>query len=204
MPFIPFPDVPLLAGVPALIRSAGQTIPIVTQQPPLAVAKNLNAIKWGIFSIDGGEVLIPDSFISFEYKAEQKIPTYPIEDGSFASYNKIALPFDLRLIVSCNGNGALPKSEFLSTIQAMQESLDVYDIVTPDDTYNNCNLIHYDYRRDAHNGISLITAQLWFQEVRIAQSSSPNTAQPDGADSKNNGQVSPIPSIVQTTNVIGN
>lgn len=194
MPLIPYPDIPPLPGVPALNRSnnasyAAAALTILGELLP----NNLFGTKWAIIDQTGSIALKPDSFVSFEYKNERKIPNYPIEEGSFESYNKIALPFDCRLIVSCSGNGQMSKGQFLETIQQMLDSLDLFTISTPNYDYTNCNLIHVDYRRESRQGVSLILAQLWFQEIRIAQQPSAPTAQPSGAATNSFGQLSPVP-----------
>jgi hypothetical protein len=197
MPNIPYPNVPPLPGVPALARSnnaqfAGAALNIVGQLLPLS----LFGTKWGIVDKNGAAVISPDSFVDFEYREERKIPNYPIEQGSFNSYNKVAVPFDIRVTVSCSGNtlgvpGRMSKQAFLTAIQALLNSLDLVSVVTPNNTYNNCNLVHVDYRREARQGATLILAQLWFQEVRIAQKPVVPTAQPSGTSSTSFGQLSP-------------
>ena len=192
MPLIPYPDVPPLPGVPAINRnSAGYVAAALTIVGEL-LPYNLFGTQWSIVDQTGSISLKPDSFVSFEYRNERKIPNYPVEEGSFESYNKVALPFDCRLIVSCNGNGQMTKANFLETIQQMLDSLDLFTINTPNYSYANCNLIHVDYRRESRQGVSLILAQLWFQEIRIAQQEAANTVEPSGAATQNNGQVQVI------------
>ena len=192
MPNIPYPNVPNLPGVPALARSnnaqfVGAALTIVGELLPL----NLFGTKWGIVSSSGASVIIPDSFVDFEYREERKIPNYPIEQGSFQSYNKVSVPFDCRVTVSCSGNGKMSKQNFLAAIQKLLNSLDLVSVVTPNVTYENCNLVHVDYRREARQGATLILAQLWFQEVKIAQKPVVPTAAPSGAKSTSFGQLSP-------------
>jgi len=203
MPLIPYPDVPMLAGVPPLNRQAGQTIP-TPQIQPATVTNNAQGVSWGIVDSSGNDVLTPDSFIEFEYKEEYKIPVYPIEQGGFSSYNKVAIPFDLRLTVTCGGQGASTREDFLLSVESLLSSTTLVSVITPNDTYDNCNLIHFDYRREAKQGLSLLIVQLWFQEVRIAQASVPTTAQPSGATPSNNGQVNPVnvPSTSPATNAV--
>ena len=43
--------------------------------------------------LTGTYALEPDSFVKFEYKKDNKIPNYPIEQGSFQTYNKVSLPY---------------------------------------------------------------------------------------------------------------
>lgn len=192
MPNIPYPNVPKLPGVPALARSnnaqfVAAALTIIGEILPLG----LFGTKWGIVDKNGSSVIVPDSFVDFEYREERKIPNYPIEQGSFQSYNKVALPFDCRVTVSCSGNGKMSKQAFLTAIQALLNSLDLVSVVTPNITYDNCNLVHVDYRREARQGATLILAQLWFQEVRIAQKPVVPTAKPSGAKSTSFGQLSP-------------
>lgn len=218
MPNIPYPNVPPLPGVPALARSnnaqfVAAGLNIIGQLLPFS----LFGTKWGIIDKNGAAVITPDSFVDFEFREERKIPNYPIEQGSFQSYNKVAVPFDLRVTVSCSGNtlgvgGRMSKQAFLEAIQKLLNSLDLVSVVTPNITYNNCNLVHVDYRREARQGATLILAQLWFQEVRIAQKPVVPTAKPSGAKSTSFGQLSPTttpsgtygtfnPSIVNSTGI---
>lgn len=200
MPLIPYPNVPNLPGVPALSRSnnaqfAAAALTVVGELLPL----NLFGTKWAILDKNGNNVLIPDNFVNFEYREEAKIPTYPVENGGFASYNKVRLPFDCRLTVTCSGNGAMKKGQFIQAINNLLHGTDLVSIVTPDAQYQNCNLIHVDYRKEARSGATLLIVQLWFQLVRqITQPINP-TAQPSGQPVQNNGQVSPVP---PTTNDI--
>lgn len=193
MPLIPYPDIPMLPGVPAIPRSPKVPTPAPTTVPPAQIPTNYFGNPWGFVFNNGLVPLTPDSFIDFEYREERKIPNYPIEGGGFQSYNKVALPFDVRVTVSCNGNGAMTKENFLNTIEELINSLALINVITPNKTYESCNLIHVDYRREAKQGVSLIVAQLWFQQVRVVQAAIPVTTQPSGATPQNNGQVSPVP-----------
>lgn len=192
MPLIPYPNVPKLPGVPALNRSnnaqfVGAALTIVGELLPL----NLFGPRWAIVNQTGTTKLTPDSFVDFEYREEHKIPNYPIEKGSFQSYNKVALPFDARVTVTCSGNGAMKKQAFLAAVEKLLSSLDLLTLVTPDGNYSNCNLVHVDYRREARQGATMIIAQLWLQEVRIAQQPSAPTTQPSGSANTPLGQLSP-------------
>jgi hypothetical protein len=192
MAFIPFPDVPDVPGVPNVPRQIGAITPDAGDELTSDSAIYNPAPQWAIVDSTGDAALSPDSVVELEYRGEMRICSHPVEQGSFASYNKIAVPFDVRVVLSCNGNGPMSRDQFLSAIETMRESTDLVSIVTPDDVYQNCNLVHVDYRRDARQGVSLILVQLWFQEVRQGSSTTTSTAQPDGADSSQQGQVSPV------------
>jgi len=190
MPNIPYPNVPALPGVPALARSNNSQF-VAAALTGEILPLNLFGTTWGIVDENGSALLTPDSFVDFEYREEYKIPIYPLEEGSFQSYNKVAMPFDCRVTVSCSGNGKMSKEAFLAAIEKLLSSLTLCSVVTPNGTYKSCNLIHVDYRREARQGATLIIAQLWFQEIRIAQQPVVPTASPSGASSTSLGQLSP-------------
>lgn len=192
MAFIPYPDVPDVAGVPNVPRQIGAIAPDAGSELTSDSTSYNPAPQWAIVDSTGNPALSPDSVIEFEYRGEMRVCSHPVEQGSFAAYNKIAIPFDVRVVLSCNGNGPMSRDQFLSAVESMRESTDLVSIVTPDDVLDNCNLVHVDYRREARQGVSLIFVQLWFKEIRQGSSTTTSTAQPDGADSSQQGQVSPI------------
>lgn len=145
-------------------------------------------VRWGVY-LNGALVVEPDSVISLDYKKDWHISDYPVEQGSFESYNKVRLPFEVRVMMTMGGTET-ERNAFLSTIEDISDSYDLYDVVTPDFTYVNANITHFDYRRTAENGVSLIAVTLWLQEVRLEASSEfTETAQPGSADQVNGGTV---------------
>lgn len=195
MSLIPYPNVPPLPGVPALNRSSspfvGAGLNILAQTG--AVNNIFKKKIWSITDTKTTQVLLqPDSFVDFEYREDRKIPTYPIEDGSFQSYNKVSLPYDIRVTVTCGGNGTMTKGAFLTAINDMLNNLTLVDVATPDAKYVSTNLIHADYRRDSRHGATLLIVQLHFQKVRVVQQPAPPTTQPSGAKPSSNGAVTPV------------
>lgn len=193
MPLIPYPNVPALPGVPALARSnnsqfVGAALNIVGQLLPA----DLFGPKWAILSSTGGYFIQPDSFVAFEYREDRKIPTYPMEKGGFQSYNKVAMPFDIRVTVTCSGNGKMKKAEFLTRLQEGMDSTELLKVSTPEREYDSCNLVHVDYRKESMHGATLIIAQLYLQQIRIAQIAAPPTTAPSGASKTPLGQLSPV------------
>lgn len=204
MSLIPYPNVPPLPGVPAINRNSAGYVGAALNIAAQLLPNNLFGTKWAITDASGNLALVPDSFVNFEYKNERKIPNYPVEGGSFSNYNKVAMPFDCRCVVTCSGNGAMSKQKFLLALQKYLDSLTLLTISTPDASYPNLNLVHVDYRRESSQGATLLLVQLWFQEVRIAQkSAAPKTAKPSGSVSVDIGQVSPVPpSAAQNKNIL--
>jgi hypothetical protein len=170
------------------VNTANITTPFFTQN-----SASLGSAKITNIKIKGNYALQPDSFIKFEYKETHKIPNYPVEQGSFQSYNKVTLPYEIKLIVT--KSGIFNITPFINQILLLLNSTDLLSIVTPDKIYNSANLVNFDYRKESKNGAVLLIAELTFQEVRIAPNPALPTAAPSGAKITPLGQVSPLPAM---------
>jgi hypothetical protein len=127
--------------------------------------------------------------VDFDLRAEQRLAIFPIEKGSFGSYNKVAMPFEARMKMNKAGTES-DRTDFLNACDAALKSLKLYTAVTPEVTYDNASVEHYDYRRTSENGVQLITVELWLQEVRVAASPTfSNTKTPQGQDAQQDGAV---------------
>lgn len=197
MPLIPYPDVPDAPGVPNVPRAPASaesqgTLSEVTVSGSDEVTTAPQATDWAILDDRGAVVLQPDSFISFEYRGEQKISNYPVEQGSFASYNKVAMPFDIRVVIACGGQDAMTRQDFVTALDDMLADINLYSLSTPDFVYDDVNLVHVNYRREAKQGVTLLLAELWFNEIRQSATATVKTQQPSGAEATANGQVAPV------------
>ena len=125
-------------------------------------------------------IILADSFLSITYHNESNLPMFPIENGAFQTYNKVATPYDLTVrLAKANTIGITGISDvsatrdamktFLATLESMVSDTNLYAIVTPDAIYNNANLKGYDYKREINNGAGVILADLHFVEIRAAQ-----------------------------------
>ena len=180
MPLIQFPNVPNVPGVPAILRSI--TVPTPGALLNSAISGIVDAIfgptVWGIFDKGGKAALSPDAFLGIDYRNEARVSNYPQEKGAFASYNKVQTPFDCRVKLTISGDKA-SRTKFLATCDAMVKSLDLFTVITPEVSYASASLQSYDYRRDDKNGVSMLTVDLDFTEVRITVASqSAATSQP--------------------------
>lgn len=176
MPIIVVPayaNVPFAAGVPFMKRSLAYP---PTPDPALATADGANlpgtgaaaqASNWGIFDQYGAQLLAPDSMLAFSFSNEYRVSDYPQEEGAFASYNKVAMPYDARVVMTVGGS-ELKRAGFLATISGLLASLDLVDVVTPDRTYLSANVVHYDYDRTAESGVSLLKVSIFLREIRSA------------------------------------
>lgn len=178
-------NVPLAPGVPPIQRAA------LALTSALLIADHILQsyffISWGIFSKNGLPVLTGDSVISVDLRKEYHIADFPVEEGGFASYNKVSKPGDIRLTFTVGGSTEA-RSQFLKTVDSMASSLELFTVVTPEVVYPTMNVVHYDYGRSQRSGVSLLTVTVFCNEVRIAATSVfTQTETPAGEDPQVNG-----------------
>jgi hypothetical protein len=220
----PTVDVPAAPGIPPVIRSATAAVDTIglLVADAVTIVRLFEGPQWGIFSSTGAPALIGDSVIAVDYRKEYAIPDYPIEEGAFASYNKVQRPFDVRVSFANTGKlsilgsllsgGAIGslitgvdpntagRRRFLQQVDAAIASLDMFTVVTPEASYANVNLIHADYRREAAGGgATMIRIDVWCQEVRFG-----SRATSTGTESTDPAAADPNSAQPSTTNVGAN
>jgi len=205
-PLVPTPlfaNVPLNPGVPIMLRAPGflaYVAPALLLADALGITSLFLGPQWGIFSTDGSPFAIPDAVVSVDFRRQFRLSDYPIEDGGFASYNKVAIPYDARVTFAVG----IDRAGFLEDVDMASRSLDLFDIVTRDFVYRNGNVIHYDYRREASNGVSLIKVDVWLQQVHILPKPDfVKSKAPEGAASSNTGTVQGKPALLPTGQILG-
>lgn len=153
---------------------------------------------WGIFVSKESPVdplIQPDSFLALDYHREWAVADFPMEQGAFSSYDKVAKPFDVRLRLAKGGSEAA-RAAFLADMETLGESLVLYDVVTPTRTYLGVTISSIGYQQTAKNGVGLITVEVGLRQVRETASSAMSAAivQDQGsADPANGGAVQPQP-----------
>lgn len=205
-----YPDVPQAPGVPAVFRAPAQAPllgAILLTADVLDVVSMFGLPQWGIYTTDGQIVAIPDNVVSVDHRREFRISDYPVEQGGFASYNKVALPFDVRVRMSVASGGlggialtgnVAARSAFLEALDAAATSLNLYAVITPEWTFPSVNIVHYDYRREIRSGVGMIVVDVWLEEVRQTGTSQfSQTQSPQGAAQQNDGTVQAQPATVQ-------
>ena len=185
------PNVP---GVPALLRSA--TVPTKGQLLNGALGAVAEFLfgknMWGVYDAKGNLAIDADSFLSIDYQNGSRISNAPQEKGTFASYNKVANPYDCSVVLAIGADKAA-RTKFLSRLEDIGNSVELYTVVTPERTYTNATLESYTYKREATNGVTLIKAQLNFVQIRNSAITTqtkprdPSSYVPDSV-----GQLSPI------------
>jgi hypothetical protein len=147
---------------------------------------------WGVFE-GGAPVVVCDSVQDLSFRQEWAISDYPVEGGAFESYDKVSLPFDIR--IRFNAGSAASRAALLASLDAIAPTTNVYDVVTPDAVYNSVTVSHVDYHRASNRGLGLLSVEVWFlwvNEQSSLASASGNTATPSGASPVNGGTVQPF------------
>jgi hypothetical protein len=198
-----FPDVPKVPGVPAVARSLLN--PGTTTEPKLtedsitvtATAKS----QWGIYTSAGALALEPDSISAVGYDAEYRLADYPIEEGGFETYDKVALPFQNRVVMT-KGGTLEQRRAFLKAIEELRGDLELYNVVTPEWTYLDVNIVRVGIDRSREQGAGLLTVEVQLQEIRQnATASFSQTRDPASADPVSNGSVQAKATDVATSEV---
>jgi len=192
-----FPNFP---GVPALLSNP---VPAATllASPAISNLLDMLAPKWGVFNTSGAQAIVPDSFLDLDYVNSSIIPTHPQEQGAFASYNKVQNPRAHAISMS-KGGGKKEMTDFLTLLESLADSLELFTIVTPNRSYSRTNIDKCEYRRTAFNGAGIIIATIHFTEIRQAAAVfsqpggiSTTSTVPSAQAVTENGQV--YPSVVQ-------
>lgn len=157
----------MIPGVPSVPASVNLFASVA-----LLVSDLINSLlgfgapEWGIFQ-DGFSLVEADSVISLGYKQDWAISTYPVEEGAFQSYNKVDTPYTARVRFATGGSQS-DRQNLLDSIAAIAGTLDLYDVVTPEQIYTNANVVAYSYTRTSSNGVGLIQVDVQLVEVRVS------------------------------------
>lgn len=179
-----------------LLNTGAPSYAILTAGTTATAGGFLAGVVGQLGGIHGGKpVITPDSVLALEWHGEERISDYPLMDGTFASFNKVKVPFDLRVVMTCQGlnyvqtvlqkatqfidqalsnlglafGQPMERSDFLQQLDAMLDTTQLYDVVTPDKVYRNVNLVSYSHAKRNDEGATMIIAELLFREVRTAQ-----------------------------------
>ncbi len=193
-----FPMVPKLPGVPQLARSLLFPPPVLpslgTQAPPEVLWHAVAAAPvWGIFNQAGQQVIIPDNVIDFDNRNEWRVSTYPVQDGGFASFNKVIVPPENSVRMTKAGSQN-DRTDFINQIKAIAGDTNLYTILTPEQQYLNCNVVRYEViRRGAAAAFFLNEVDIFFTTINPVTAQYSSTV----ANTSNASQPSAIPQVNQ-------
>lgn len=120
---------------------------------------------WMITDSGGQIVLEFSSFLSADVRNEGQAVSAPVEEGGFASYNKVDSPLSISATLAFQGN-EMQIQNALFTLSALREETRLVNLVTPDAEYASLTLENYNYSRTRENGVGVLFVELMFVEVR--------------------------------------
>jgi hypothetical protein len=198
VPLPPFPNVPNLPGVPQIARSLlfqALAPPALgfAAEPGILWQATQAAPVWGVFDANNNEVINADSVQDFGWRQEYRVSNYQIQRGAFASFNKVALPFESSVVLS-KGGSLSARTTFLQQIDTVAASLALYKILTPEKTYLNVNVTRPELSRRGAENACFFDVELFF--VQIAEVEQQYSTSTPGAPSTANSSVpSAVPPI---------
>lgn len=151
--------------------------------------------KWGIFDASGNQLgvnsnsggflsavtgtllsqltgSIPTELLveTFGYMREARISDFPLEQGNFASYNKVQMPANPTVTLMLQGS-INDRTTLLEALESAVASTDLYNVVTPEFVYANYSVERFTYQRRASQGVTLLLVEVSLKEIRQISSS---------------------------------
>lgn len=124
-----------------------------------------NQGQWTIHDKSGQTVLAFDVFLACDYRNESRVPSQPVEEGGFASYNKVASPATVSVKLAKSGKPDT-LGNFLAAVKELESSLELYSVVTPERTLTSMNVVAVRYNRQVSEGVDRVVVELGLQEIR--------------------------------------
>lgn len=199
-----FPNVANLPGVPQLARS----LLIEAAAPPtLGFAANPSVLwqatqaapVWGVFDSNNNIVINADSVMDFGWRKENRIPNFPIQQGEFATYNRVGLPNETSVVL-VKGGSLSERTAFLQQVDAVvdQKNVSLYTIRSPEKSYVNVSCNRAELSRRGKDNAYYIDVELYFTEIvqvtaqySTTAVSTPNASTPSAAPVTNQGLNNP-------------
>lgn len=124
---------------------------------------------WGIVNEFGIPIVLADTVLGMNYDAGSSISKYPVEQGSFASFNKVNNPSMATVQMAKGSGGVLERGLFLAQLEGLLKSTLSFHIITPEYVYLNYQIVGINHARTAQDGATMITVNLDLEEVLEAK-----------------------------------
>lgn len=163
-------------------------------------------LTWEIRSLDDGiEDLFSidvDSVLQSSYSSSSEVPTFPITEGSFVSYNKVRTPDVINLSLVKTGTPQ-ERSVFIEWLKRNREQPTLFNIISPEVVFESLTLKEFSISRGASDGTAtMIIADCVFEEVReipakyydstTGKANTTNAENPADTPTKQSGYRSPV------------
>lgn len=105
------------------------------------------------------------SMLEISVNENSNLPSEPIEQSSFATYNRIIEPLDIKTRLGIQGYPSKIQS-VIDRLSEMRKGTEKVSLITPSASYENLMLQSFDYRKDNHSGHNVLLVDLTLKEVR--------------------------------------
>lgn len=112
-----------------------------------------------------------DSSVSFHSMLEMsasessRLPEEPIEQGSFATYNRTIEPITMTCRLGLQGKPS-EIQDVIARLQELKKGTEKLTFILPMASYENMMLESFDYRRDDHSGHNVLIVDVRLKEIR--------------------------------------
>lgn len=124
-------------------------------------------MTWAVIDESGSRICDYDSIDDLSADSQSVVPTEPQENGALYAYDKVSQPAQAHLALLFSGDVAA-QTAALAKLEAARKSLKLFTIVTPYRVVERMALIGISEVRASSGGMNLLTAELTFQEVKVA------------------------------------
>lgn len=159
------------------------------------------APTWGVYKTGTTQLAFDvSSVFDLGISGSSVISNYPIEEGTFTSYNKVVNPNTYPIRLARDGSQS-QRTAFLNWLENSKNSFDLFDVLCPERTYKNVTLESYRIIRTSESGAAMILADCLFQEIRQIPAAYTTTGvpAPENQPATPTVRVNPIPD----SNVVG-
>jgi hypothetical protein len=105
------------------------------------------------------------SMLEMSASESSSLPEEPIEQGSFASYNRTIEPITMTCRLALQGKPA-EIQDVITRLQELKKGTEKLTFILPMASYENMMLESFDYRRDDHSGHNVLIVDVRLKEIR--------------------------------------
>ena len=121
---------------------------------------------WSLLSQeDGYDIVTFSSFISMDVKDAGKVVDTPVEEGSFATYNKVDNPREVKCTLATQGTDEEIQA-YIQSLTDLRNGTDLVMVATPMFLYEYMNLEEFSYSLKVDDGRGVLFADLSLVEIR--------------------------------------
>ena len=120
-------------------------------------------MNWTILNESGSKAIDFTAMLVLDVRDNGEAVSTPVEKGSFANYNKVQSPTEIRATLGLQGDSFLLDNA-LETIKQLQTDPELVSLATPSAYYESLTIESYSYRLDRSSGF--LTVELTLVEIR--------------------------------------